>query len=322
MPLLIRCPHCDHRILVRNARPRSYQLACPKCHDGLYLLIEGEPGPDQRLSVFKDINQLKNQVSKARATRPSQKFRATDPVLRPESPELIHGTSASSQSAEDDDDMDYIVPQRPDSPVSLASSQDPSMIEDDRQPDAPKVDDHLPDRILPHAAPVAFGSDDEDKELDLLEEALQQVNEAHMMAPEESDQKVDDGDDVPILRPDSPRVTEEEATVNKIRPEFSVVDEVIPTFPTDKQQQEMHPDLDDADHLLMMNAQDLQAAEPSMLLEISSDEDDAAGTDASMDIDPPDVTPTLSAGDEADNTAPNTGSPSSLKGWRKWFGKS
>ncbi len=321
--MLIRCPHCDHRILVRNARPRTYQLACPKCHDGLYLLIEGEPGPDQRLSVFKDFDQLKLQVIKARATRPSQKFRTTDPILRPESPELIHGTSAGSQAAEDEDDMDYVVPQRPDSPVSLASSQDPSMIEDAPGPDAPQLDDHLPDRILPHAAPVAFGSDDEDKELDLLEEALQQVNEAHMMAPEESDQKVDEGDDVPILRPDSPRVTEEEATVNKIRPEFSVVDEVIPTFPTDKQQQEMHPDLDDADHLLMMNAEDLQAAEPSMLLEISSDEDDAAGTDASMDIDPTeDVDDTQSADQITNASLHETGEPKPPKGWRKWFGKS
>ncbi|MFG0250745.1 MAG: hypothetical protein ACF8OB_17810 [Phycisphaeraceae bacterium JB051] len=320
--MLIRCPHCDHRILVRNARPRSYQLACPKCREALFLLIEGESGPDQRLFVFEHFDQLKVQVIKTRASRPSQKFRTTDPVLRPESPELIHGTSASSQAVQEDDDMDYVVAQRPDTPVSLASHEDPSMFEDAHQPDAPQVDDHLPDRILPHAAPVAFGSDDEDKELDLLEEALQQVNEAHMMAPEESDQKVNDQDESPILRPDSPRVTEEEATVKKIRPEFSVVDEVIPTFPTDmqQQQQELHPDEDDADQLLMMNAEDLQAAEPSMLLEISSDEDDAAGTDASMDIDPQEDTP--SADDQAENTSPDAQTPSRPKGWRKWFGKS
>jgi hypothetical protein len=304
--LLIRCPHCDHRILVRNARPRTYQLACPKCKDELYLLIEGEPGPDQRLSVFDDFEQLKIQVIQARASRPSQKFRTTDPVLRPESPEVIHGTSAGSHHTDHVDDMDYVVPHRPDSPVSLSTATDPSMVEDARSPDAPQVDDHLPDRILPHAAPVAFSVDDEDVEEDLLEQALQQVNEAHMMAPEESDQKVDDND-VPILRPDSPRVTEEEAAVTKIRPEFSVVDEVIPTFPTDKQQQEMHPDINDADQLLMMDAQDLQAAEPSMLLEISSDEEDAAATDASMDQDPPQSS--------SDEKPP-------VKGWRKWFGKS
>lgn len=309
--MLIRCPHCDHRILVRNAKPRTYQLACTKCQRELFLYIEGASGPDQRLTVFETFEQMKQHILQAKASRPTS--RPTDPEHRPESPELIHGTSATHVTEVDDDDLDYTVTRRPDSPMSLTTeSEQHSMVQDigSEIEQSQSTITPQPTRILPHAAPVAFSVDDEDQDQDLLEEALAQVNEVHMAAPEESDQKVEDLPDL-VDRPDSPRVMEEETTVQRQRPEFTVVDEVIPTFPTDKQQQEMHPDPNDTDHLLVMSADDLQAAEPSMLLELSNDEDDTAAVDASMDEDTPVESTTL-------NDTPST---QPRRGWRRWFGK-
>jgi len=310
--LLIRCPHCDHRILVRNAQPRTYQLACPKCQRELFMLIEGIPGPDQRLTVFESFKLMKKQILQAKASRPTKQV-TTDPVDRPDRPErpqVIHGTSVTSSTTSDptDDEDDYVVPQRPDSPMSVSYvDQQQSMVEDAGLPDSllEETDKPQSTRILPHAAPVAFSVDDEDQEHDLLEEALAQVNEEHMVAPVDSDQKVDEENEL-VDRPDTPRVMEEELAIKRKRPEFNQVDEVIPTFPTDKQQQENHPDINDTDHLLVMNADDLQAAQPSMLLDMSNDEEDTAAVDASMDEDKP-VEP-----DEV----------SQPRGWRKWFGKS
>lgn len=310
--MLIRCCHCGHRILVRNAKPRTYQLACPKCHRDLFLLIEGASGPDQRLALFQTFEQMKQQILQAKASRPISKLRTTDPIHRPESPEVIHGTSAGITS--DDDELDYVIPQRPDSPMSISSDPDQqSMVQDagKQEEDQQSPMEHHLARILPHAAPVAFSVDDEDQEHDVLQEALAQVNEEHMAAPEESDQKIEDKSEF-VKRPDSPRVMEEELTVQRQRPEFNVVDEVIPTFPTDKQQQEMHPDPHDTDDMLVMSADDLQTAEPSMLLELSNNEEDTAATDASMDEDPPVDLPSNDTPEE---------SPES-KGWRRWFGKS
>lgn len=307
--MLVRCPHCDHRILVRNARPRTYQLACPKCKRNLFLFIEGESGPDQRLMVFEDFELMKQHIMQTKAMRPTSRMRSTDPENRPERPEVIHGQSAGTVIEEDDDTLDFVVSQRPDSPMSPAVVDHSSMVSDAASPPKPEPQMDMTSastRILPHAAPVAFSADDEDEELDLLEEALQQVNEANMVAPEESDVKVSDDPDM-VDRPDSPRVMEEETAIHRQRPEFATVDEVIPTFPTDKQQQELHPDPTDTDHLYLMSAEDLQAAEPRMLLDLSNDEDDTAATDASMDEEKP-VLPV------SDNT------PS--KGWRRWFGKS
>jgi hypothetical protein len=276
------------------------------------MFIEGEPGPDQRSAVFDDFEQMKKQILKAKALRPtSRKRRGTEPENRPESPELIHGQSAGPL-ADDEDEMDFVVPHRPDSPVSI-SQLDTSMVQDDAAPDQAMTQDappgQIPEQMLPHVVPVAFSADDEDEELDLLQEAMDQVNEVHMAPNEESDML----EAVETLRPDSPRVMEEEATVHRQRPEFATVDEVIPTFPTDKQQQELHPDPGESDNLLIMSTDDVQAVESRMLLNLSDDEDDTAAVDASMDEELP-VNGALNLSE------PFTPKHRPKKGWRRWFG--
>lgn len=311
--MLIRCPHCDHRILVRNARPRTYELSCPKCSRELYMLIEGEPGPDQRSAVFTNFEQMRKQILQAIASRPEPRRRTTDPGNRPESPEVVVGQSVDLEDA-DESEMDFVVPQRPDSPVSI-SHADASMVSDAASPEDAVLQDvpgQIPSQLLPHVVPVAFSSEDEgDQEPDLLQEVMDEVNEERMTAGEQTD--ADEPEQV--SRPDSPREMEEdEGAVHRQRPEFAAVDEVIPTFPTDKQRQESHPDPGDQQNLLIMSADDIQAAEPRTRLNLSDDQDDMAAVDASMDEDVP-VNEELDAQDNPQD--PNH----QKKGWRRWFGK-
>ncbi len=76
--MLIRCPHCGHRIDIRNAKPQRYHPTCDKCRRKFILLVKGEPGPDQKMAVFRDepeliarVQQIKTAPDQPTATTPA-----------------------------------------------------------------------------------------------------------------------------------------------------------------------------------------------------------------------------------------------------------
>ena len=226
--MLIRCPHCNHRIMVRNARPRSYELDCPSCHRPFFALIERESGPDQRVTVFLTLEQMTQQILEARAARPVSKYRPTEPQARPENPES-HSFDTQADTADLNDDFsDQVVRDRPDVPKSLVGMNE-DKIED--VSNSSEVDLQGASRVMPSTHPVAYSNEDEHLSQDLLAELQKELNEQLLSAQSSEDEAPLEQT---VLRPDTPRpVAEEEMHIYHQRPEFSSVDEVIPRFPSD-----------------------------------------------------------------------------------------
>ncbi|MBL4702757.1 MAG: hypothetical protein JKX85_16045 [Phycisphaeraceae bacterium] len=267
------------------------------------MLIERESGPDQLATAFKDFEQMKQQILQARAMRTPSKYRTTLPQSRPETPEVIHGVSANSSNLQDEEHWDEVILDRPDTPSSLAGLQIEKTADSQLEDSENKMDLTMATQVLPHVIPVAFNEDDPDTVPDLLEEAQSQFNEEQMHLEHEEDES--DEQLLATPRPDSPRVTEVETHVRRQRPEFTVVDEVIPTFTTGMTEQDRHPELPDAANSLVTDVDDVQSALPRDLLKLDEeDEEKNEEKDTQLPVDPKvDASP----------------DKPKLKGWRRWF---
>jgi len=84
--MLIQCPHCAHRIEVRNAKPNRYTPKCDKCKQGFILLVKGDPDAEQQMAVFKTREELEKRVAQIKAAKPAEDVDVTVAASRPEAP--------------------------------------------------------------------------------------------------------------------------------------------------------------------------------------------------------------------------------------------
>lgn len=276
--MLIRCPHCNHRIIVRNASPRSYELDCPSCDESFFVLIERESGPDQRVTVFKTIQQMTRQLLEAKASRPVSKYRVTKPQARPENPESNLLDSEESRSDAQDDFSEPMIQDRPDVPQSLVGMLDNALSD---HWDSTEIDLQDASRVMPNTHPVAYSSEGDDSQQDLLAQ-LQEELDAQLMSEQSSADE--EAQETTVSRPETPRVDEEETHIHRQRPEFASVDEMIPKFPYDMQHQHIH-ESEDSDSSLFTNVDDVQAAEPTDLLNLEEDDNETSSDEVKEVLD-------------------------------------